>query len=1050
MGQFFIHRPVFAWVLAIVTMLAGGWGLIGLPVSQYPDIAPTTVRISASYAGATAEAVQNSVTIPIEDTLTGIEGLLYFESSSSTGRASLTLTFDGSVEPTDALNDVQSRVRSVESRLPSAVQSDGVSVSRSTSSILMVGSLVSTDGRYSTVELGNMLEEIVEGPVKRVQGVGGISIFGSGYAMRIWLDPLRLAQYNLLPTDITAAVAAQNSTVSVGSLGSQPIMRGQQFTSTITAQSQLTGVGDFRRILLKTDAEGANVWLGDVADIEIGQRSYGSDSRFNGANAAGFGINLETGANAVDTAQGVRGVLDNLNNALPEGVELRIAYDTSPFVELSIQKVYYTLIEAIVLVVAVILIFLQTWRATIIPVIVVPVVLLGTFGVLSVLGYSINTLTMFAMVLAIGLLVDDAIVVVENVERVMREDGLDPVRATEVSMRQITGALIGIAAVLSAVFLPMAFMAGSTGVVYRQFSVTIITAMGLSLAAAMILTPSQTATILRPHRPGAGPAPVRWFNRNFDRLTRAYGRVVTRLLRRPFAAILVLVLIAGGVWHLFGRMNSTFLPTEDQGVLMVQVSLSEGSTAQQTQAVVEKIEDYLLHEEEGVESIFGAIGFGFSASGQSRATLFVKLTDFGLRDTPALSASAIAQRANMRFAGERAGRISFVQPPPIQGLGNQAGFSMFLIDQTGQGVAALREASAALEAAAEADPRVSNVQGRGDADDAALRLDIDPQRAEALGLNLNEVNGMLSVIFSGRTVNDFAMGATLRPVIVQGAAAFRMQPADLEAWYARNSSGQMVPFSAFSSYRWVPVAPRLQRFEGSDAIAISGSEAEGATSGQAMDAMEELVASMPGGYGTAWTGLSYQERQSGNQAPYLYALSALVVFLALAAIYESWSVPFSVLLAVPVGILGAVLAALLFGQSNDVYFKVGILTTIGLAARNAILVVEFARVLELRGRTAAEAAAEAARLRLRPILMTSFAFILGVLPLARAQGAGAAAQNSIGIGVMGGMIAATFIGIFLVPSFYVAVRSLGGPLRPNPAISAGEVTEDGSATPGNH
>ena len=1029
MGQFFIHRPVFAWVLAIVTMLAGVYGLLSLPVSQYPDIAPTTVRISASYSGATAEAVQNSVTTPIEDALTGIEGLLYFESSSSLGRSGITLTFDDSVDPTDALNDVQSKVRSVEARLPTPVQNDGVSVTRSTSSILMVGSLVSTDGRFSTVELGNMLEEIVEGPVKRVQGVGSINIFGSGYAMRIWLDPFRLAQYNLLPTDITSAVAAQNSTVSVGSLGSQPVLPGQQFTSTITAQSQLTDIEGFRRILLKTDEDGGNVWLGDVADIEIGQERYGSDSRFNGLNAAGFGVNLETGANAVETAEGVREVLENLGRSLPEGVDLRVAYDTSPFVELSIEKVYHTLIEAIVLVVAVILIFLQTWRATIIPVIVVPVVLLGTFAVLAALGYSINTLTMFAMVLAIGLLVDDAIVVVENVERVMREDGLGPVEATEKSMRQISGALIGIAAVLSAVFLPMAFMAGSTGVVYRQFSVTIITAMGLSLAAALILTPSQTATILRPHHGAARFAPARWFNRVFDRVETGYAAIIARLLRRPFMALLVLALISAGAWQLFSKMSSTFLPTEDQGVLMAQITLSEGSTAQQTKAVVEEIEDYLLTEEPAVESVFGALGWGWTGSAQSRAMLFVKLKDFDLRDTPETSARAVAQRANDRFGKDRAGRISFNQPPPIQGLGNQAGFSMFLIDQTSQGTDKLREASAALETASETSTLVTNVEGRGDEDDAALHLDIDAQRAEALGLNVSEVNGMLSVIFSGREVNDFAMGATLRPVIVQGDASFRMQPEDLEAWYARNTAGEMVPFSAFSSYRWEPVAPRLQRFDGTDAISMSGSEAEGASSGQAMDAMEQMVADLPGGFGVAWTGLSYQEQQSGNQAPWLYGLSALVVFLSLAAIYESWSVPFSVMLAVPVGIFGAVVAALLFGQSNDVYFKVGILTTIGLAAKNAILIVEFARVLELEGRSTIAAATEAAKLRLRPILMTSLAFILGVLPLATARGAGAAAQNSIGIGVMGGMIAATFIGIFMVPSFYVAIRRLSGPLR---------------------
>lgn len=1026
MAQFFIHRPVFAWVLAIVTMLAGVWGVLQLPVSQYPDIAPTTIRISASYSGATAEAVQNAVTGQIEDALTGLDGLLYFESTSSQGRASLTLTFDDTVEPTNALNDVQSRVRSVESQLPTSVQNDGVSVTRSTSSILMVGALVSADGHYSTVELGNLLEEVVEGPVERVSGVGGINIFGSGYAMRIWLDPLRLAQFQLTPADITAAVAAQNATVSVGSLGSQPVTQGQQFTATITAQSQLTSVEDFRKILLKTGDDGASVWLGDVADIEIGQKTYGSNSRFSGSNAAGFGINLETGANAVDTAAAVRTVLARLQSALPQGVELQTAYDTSPFVQESINKVYHTLFEAVALVIAVILIFLQNWRATVIPVVVVPVVLLGTFGVLYGLGYSINTLTMFAMVLAIGLLVDDAIVVVENVERIMREDRLDQVRATETGMRQITGALVGIAVVLSAVFLPMAFMAGSTGVVYRQFSVTIITAMGLSLAAALILTPAQTAALLRPHHGPARFAPARWFNRGFDRLTDAYAGIVARVVRRPFVVLALLVLIAAGAWQLFTRMNSTFLPTEDQSVMMVQVNLSEGSTAQQTLAVVKEIEDYLLTEEPAVQSTFAALGFGFAGSGQGRAMLFVRLKPFEERTDSAMSAASLVQRANARFGKHRAGRVTFMQPPPIQGLGNAAGFQMYLIDQSAQGIEALRKTAQTLEEQANADPRLSNVQSQGDEDQAALRLDIDPQRVGALGLSLSDVNGMLSTIFAGREVNDFAMGATLRPVIVQGAAAFRMQPEDVEAWYARNSAGEMVPFSAFLSTRWVPVAPRLARFEGSDAISMSGSEGAGATSGQAMAAMEELVAKLPGGYGVAWTGLSYQERQSGNQAPYLYALSALVVFLSLAALYESWSVPFSVMLAVPVGVLGAVAAALLMGQSNDVYFKVGILTTIGLAAKNAILIVEFARDLEMQGRGILDAAVEAARLRLRPILMTSLAFILGVTPLALARGAGAAAQNSIGIGVMGGMIAATFLGIFMVPGFYVAVRRMTG------------------------
>ncbi|MDF3852791.1 efflux RND transporter permease subunit [Paracoccus sp. P2] len=1025
MAQFFIHRPVFAWVLAIVTMLIGTWSLIGLPVSQYPDIAPTTIRITASYSGATARAVQNSVTTPIEDALTGLDGLLYTISTASTGRSVIEMVFDDSVDPVDALNEVQSKVRSVESRLPTPVQNDGVSVTRSSSSILMVGSLVSTTGQHSTIELGNLLEQVVEGPVKRTEGVGGVNVFGSGYAMRIWMDPLRLAQFQLTPTDLTTAVAQQNSTVSVGALGEQPVVAGQQFTANITAQSQLTSVEDFRNILLKTGEDGATVRLGDVAEVEIGQTRYGRDSRYNGMNASGFAVNLATGANAVETASAVRATLEGLKNALPEGVEVHIAYDTAPFVELSIEKVYHTLIEAIGLVFLVILLFLQNWRATLIPIIAIPVVLLGTFGMLAALGYSVNTLTMFAMVLAIGLLVDDAIVVVENVERVMEEDGLGPVEATEKSMGQISGALVGIALVLSAVFLPMGFMPGSTGVIYRQFSVTIITAMVLSLLVALILTPAMCASLLRQSHGPARFAPARWFNAGFERVTRGYSATVRRSLRRPFLVMLLLAAISYGATDLFGRMQTTFIPGEDQGVLQSRITLTEGSTAQQTAAVVQEIEQYMLTEErEAVDSVFVAMGFGFSGTSQSRAMVFVKLRDFDQRKDPALSASAVASRANARFQNHRAGRITFLQPPAIPRLGNAAGFSMFLLDQSGGGTEALTQAAEALERAAAEDPRLQSVESSGTESEAALKIDIDQQKAESLGVSLSGVNAMLSTIFAGTEVNDFSLGAQLRPVIVQGAAANRMQPEDVDSWYARNANGEMVPFTAFMTTRWEPVEPSLSRMDSIDAIEITGQQSDSASSGEAMAAMEELVAQLPGGYGTAWTGLSYQERQSGNQAPWLFALSALVVFLSLAALYESWSVPFSVMLAVPVGVLGAVVAALTFGQANDVYFKVGILTTIGLAAKNAILIVEFARDLEQSGRATVAAAVEAARLRLRPILMTSLAFILGVLPLAIATGAGAAAQNSIGIGVMGGMMAATFLGIFMVPAFYVTVRRL--------------------------
>ena len=1027
MAQFFIHRPVFAWVLAIVLMLAGGYSLIQLPVSQYPDIAPTTVRISASYAGATAEAVQNSVTTVIEDGLTSVDGVLYTESSSSQGSASITLTFDDSIDPVDAQNDVQTRVAQVESRLPTAVQTAGVTVRRSTSSILMVGAIVSADDRYSSVELGNLLEETLEGPIQRTDGVGGVNLFGSGYAMRIWLDPLKLAQYQLTPSDVTSAVAAQNTTISVGKLGDQPTVTGQQFTATITAQSQLTSVEEFEGILLKTDEDGASVILADVAQVEIGQEDYGSSSFFSGSNAAGFGVNLATGANAVDTAAAVRATLATLAPSLPEGVTIETAYDISPFVELSIEQVEHTLIEAIILVLIVILVFLQNWRATLIPVIAVPVVLLGTLAVLGVAGYSLNTLTMFAMVLAIGLLVDDAIIVVENVERIMEEDGLSAVEATEKSMGQITSALIGIALVLSAVFLPMAFFAGSTGVIYRQFSVTIITAMILSAAVALILTPALCASLLKPRGEGQAIAPARWFNAGFDRMTSGYSASVQRILRHPILMIGVLALVVFGAAQIYPRITSSFLPAEDQGSLMVMISLQDGATTQQTREALKEVEAYMLEEEsDSVSSIFAALGFGFASSGQNSAMAFVKLRDFDERTDAARSAAQVAQRANMHFAGYRGGQIITMQPPAIPGLGNSSGFSMYLIDQAGNGTAALTEAATDLITAAAGDAELSNVRADGLEDEAALRINIDQQKAESFGISLSDVNAMLSIIFAGSEVNDFVLGTSLRPVIVEAAAEFRMQPSDIDAWYARNSAGEMVPFPSFVTTSWEPVAKSLSRINGTAAISVSGSQSATSSSGEAMTAMTELVSAMPGGYGVAWTGLAYQERQSGNQAPYLYALSVLVVFLCLAALYESWSIPVSVMLAVPIGVFGALLATLLFDQSNDVYFKVGLLTTIGLAAKNAILIVEFANDLEAKGMGLIEAAQTAARQRLRPILMTSFAFILGVVPLATATGAGAAAQKSIGIGVLGGMAAATTLGVFAMPAFYVFIRHITG------------------------
>lgn len=1023
MGGFFISRPVFAWVLAIVTMLAGVWALMSLPVQQYPNIAPPTVRISASYPGATAEAVQSSVTQVIEDGLTGIDGLLYMEASSRQGRASITMTFAANVDPIAAQSEVQTQIGQIERRLPNAVRQQGVNVTRSSSSILMVGAIVSTDVRYDTARLADILNESVTGPVQRTPGVGGLNVFGSGYAMRIWLDPLSLVRFQLTPDDVVSAVQAQNSTVSVGSLGDQPTVQGQQFTATITAQSQLTSLGDFQRILLKTNPDGGAVYLGDVARVEIGQSSYGGGSRFNGLPAAGFGVNLADGANAVDTALAVRATLDQIAPALPEGVEFRIAFDTSPFVQLSIERVYNTLAEAAVLVVVILLIFLQTWRATVIPMVAVPVVLLGTLAVLYAAGFTINTLTLFALVLAIGLLVDDAIVVVENVERLMREEGLPPLEATRQSMGEITGALIGIVVVLSAVFLPMAFFPGAAGVIYRQFSLTIITAMVLSLAVAVILTPALCASLLR-HRDGEPQfAPARWFNRNLNRMRDSYGRAVDQLTTLPVLSVLVLAAITLASWQVWERLESSFLPAEDQGVLMGRISLTEGSTSQQTLSVVEQVESWLLDQPE-IESTFAALGFGFGGSAQNTAMLFIKLQPYADRTATEASAFAVAQRASAAFRDNRAGRVMFMQPPTVRNLGNQAGFSMYLVDYANTGPQALQDAADRLADLAEGDARLQNVDAGSGEQEPALKIDIDQQKAESLGLSLNAVNAMLSTIFSGTQVNDFILGASLRPVIVQADAPWRMQQGDIQSWYARNNQGEMVPFSAFMTTSWQPVAPGLSRFDGMPALSVSGSPGAGASSGQAMDAIEALAAQVPGGYGVAWTGISYQERQSGTQAPALYAISMLIVFLALAALYESWSVPFAVMLSVPVGVLGALVAAWALGQADDVYFKVGILTTIGLAARNAILIVEFAETLHAGGMDLGRAAVMAARQRLRPILMTTLTFMFGVLPLAVATGAGAAAQNAIGIAVLGGMFASTVISIFLVPPLYVGVKRL--------------------------
>ncbi|MER9348541.1 efflux RND transporter permease subunit [Mesorhizobium sp. M7A.F.Ca.US.010.02.1.1] len=1027
MSVFFINRPIFAWVIAIVIMLGGLLALTSLPISQYPQIAPTTVNISATYPGADAQTVENSVTKVIEQGMTGIDNLDYMTATStSTGSASITLTFTTSADPDTAQVQTQNKLQLVQSQLPQVVQSNGITVSKSSTGFLMVIGFVSTDGKMNSTDLADYVDATVNDTLKRVEGVGSTQLFGSGYAMRIWLDPDKLAKYALMPSDVASAIEAQNTQVSAGQLGGLPARKGQQLNATVTAKSRLQTAEQFRNIILKSQTDGSLVRLNDVATVELGAESYTTQANYNGKPAAGVAVNLATGANAINTAEAVRSTIARLSSTFPQGVEVVYPYDTSPFVRLSIEEVVKTLAEAIVLVFLVMFIFLQNLRATIIPTIAVPVVLLGTFGVLSLFGYSVNTLTMFAMVLAIGLLVDDAIVVVENVERVMQEEGLPPKEATRKSMHEITGALIGIATVLSAVFVPMAFFGGSTGIIYRQFSVTIVSAMVLSVLVALVLTPALCATILRPPKDHATQTgPFGWFNRVFDRGTLAYRDGSHGIINRSWRFLVVFLAIVVAVGWMFARLPSSFLPEEDQGILITSVQLPVGATQDRTERVLAEVTNHYLNQEKDVvDGVFTASGFGFGGAGQNVGIAFVRLKDFDLRKSPASAAQAIAGRAMGAFSKIRDAQVFALAPPAIQGFGNTNGFDFYLQDVNGAGHDALIQTRNQLLALAGQSKLLANTRPNGQEDQPQFSVDIDQEKASALGVSLADINNTLSTAWGSDYVNDFIDRGRVKPVYLQSDPNFRMQPEDLDKWQVRNASGAMVPFSAFASSHWTFGSPRLERYNGSAAVEIQGAAATGVSSGAAMDEIDKLVAQLPAGYSHEWTGLSHQEKLSGNQALSLYAISALVVFLCLAALYESWSIPFAVMLSVPIGIFGALLAASLFGQSNDVYFKVGLLTTIGLAAKNAILIVEFAIERQTAGMGLVEATLEAARQRLRPILMTSLAFILGVLPLAIASGAGSGAQNSVGIGVMGGMIAATVIGVFLVPLLFVTVRRI--------------------------
>ncbi len=1032
LSRFFIERPIFAWVVAIVIMLAGLLALRTLPIAQYPQIAPTTVQISANYPGADAQTVENSVTKVIEQGMTGVDNLQYMTATSTaTGNAQITLTFNSQADPDVAQMQVQNKLQLVTRQLPSVVQSTGITVAKASTGFLMVVAFVSTDGRMTTTDLADYVDSTLNDTLKRVEGVGTTQLFGAGYAMRIWLNPDALRKYALMPSDVINAIQAQNTQVSAGQLGGLPQVKGQQLNATVTAASRLQTPAQFENIILKSGSSGSIVRLNDVARVELGAKSYDTSSRYNGNPTTGLAISLATGANAINTAKAVQATIDRFKQTLPEGVEVTYPYDTTPFVTLSIEKVVHTLFEAILLVFVVMFVFLQNIRATFIPMLAVPVVLLGTFGVLALFGYSINTLTMFAMVLAIGLLVDDAIVVVENVERVMQEEKLGPKEATIKSMDEITGALVGIATVLSAVFVPMAFFGGSVGVIYRQFSVTIVTAMILSVVVAMVLTPALCATILKPvAEHGERKGFFGWFNRNFERTTNGYRSGVAGMVARPLRFLLVFLLIGGGMAWLFARLPSSFLPDEDQGILLTSVQMPVGATQDRTLRVLDQVQKHYLEKEKDlVEGVLTVAGFGFGGQGQNVGLAFVRLKPFADRVGKQATAQAIAARAMGAFRSIKDGTVYALAPPAIQGFGNTAGFDFYLQDITGAGHERLMQVRNQLLGLAAQSKVLAGTRPNGQEDTPQYAVEIDQEKASALTLSLADVNTTLSTAWGSAYVNDFIDRGRVKSVYVQADAASRMQPEDVGRWFVRNQSGAMVPFSAFSSGRWTYGSPRLERYNGAAAVEIQGGAAPGVSSGAAMDEIDHLMAQLPAGFSHEWTGLSFQEKLSGSQAVALYAISMLVVFLCLAALYESWSIPFAVMLCVPIGIFGALLAATLFGQTNDVYFKVGLLTTIGLAAKNAILIVEFAIEQEAQGKGLVEATLEAARQRLRPILMTSLAFVLGVLPLAVATGAGSGSQNSIGIGVMGGMIAATAVGVFFVPLLYVAVVRLVRRLR---------------------
>jgi len=1040
LSRIFIDRPIFAWVLAIVTMLAGIAAISSLPIEQYPDIAPPQVNIRANYPGASADTIENSVTQIIEQQLTGIDGLLYFTStSSSRGSVSISVIFEKGTDPDTAQVQVQNQVQQAISRLPQQVQQQGVRVTKSNPDFLLIVAVYDETDRRTNMDVSDYLASNMQDPLSRVPGVGDVNVFGAPHAMRIWLNPQRLAAFALMPSDVVSAIQAQNTEVAAGEVGGLPAPDNQMLNATVTAQSKLQTPEQFEAIVLKTDPSGASVRLGDVARVELGAENYAAVVRVNGHPGAGIAISLAPGADALETAELVKTRVEQLAENFPEGIQFAYANDTTNFIKLSVDEVTKTLLEAIVLVILVIFVFLQNWRALLVPAIAIPVVLLGTFAVFYMTGFTINTMTLFGLTLAVGLLVDDAIVVVENVERLLHENpDMTPREATIESMREIQVALVAIAMVLSAVFLPMAFFGGSTGVIYQQFSITIIAAMVLSVLVALIFSPALTSTLLRqrarePERaswldryaPAVGRvirAARHKFNSGFERLVVGYRAAVVTVVDRKWLFLGLYALIVAALVVMFYRLPTGFLPTEDQGAASIQFRLPPGATQARTLEVRDQVEKYLAENEgKNIQTLFTVAGGGPGSSGQNTGQGFLNLAPWDQRPGKENTADAIVERASNAFRGIRDAQVFVLVPGAIRGLGQSSGFTMQLQNRSGMSREQFLAARDRLLDESNADPKLTSVRISDLPDVATYKIDVNQQKLTALGLNQNDINNTLSTAWGGRYVNDFIDKGRVKRVYVQGDAPYRADPSSLGQWYVRSSNGEMAPFSSFAQASWATAPSTLSRFQGVPAFEFQGQPAPGVSSGEAMDEMERLANEIPG-TSVAWSGQSYQERLSSGQAPLLYAVSLLVVFLCLAALYESWSIPVAVLLVIPLGLVGAIFAVTLRGLENDVYLQIGLLTTMGLASKNAILMIEFAEQAEKKGMRIIEAALEAARIRLRPILMTSFSFIFGVMPLALSTGPGANSRIAIGTSVIGGMLTATILAVFYIPLFFVLVR----------------------------